>query len=58
MPGASHEDIAHAVTEALYAEGLLRRNRGPKRGDFTLLKDEEPREPDHAERAAGERIPA
>jgi hypothetical protein len=58
MRGASHEDIAHAVTEALYAEGLLRRNRGPKRGDFTLLKDEEPREPDHAERAAGERIPA
>lgn len=56
LPGASREDIAHAVVEALYAEGLLRRNRGPRRGDYAPLEDEEPRDLDHAELAAGEHV--
>jgi hypothetical protein len=57
MPGASRDELAEAVIRECYGEGLLRRNRGQRRGNVVLV-DEEPRDPDHAERAAGERIPA
>jgi hypothetical protein len=46
---ASERDIVTAVLGNLYREGLLRRNRGPRRG--SVVEDE--RDPDHAERAAG-----
>lgn len=54
---ASHDVIATAVADALYTEGLLKRRPGERR-DNAVLHDPEPRDPDHAERAAGERIPA
>lgn len=55
MNGASREDIVHAVTDAIYTEGLLRQRRGKTRYNV-VLTDPEPRGPhdlDHAERAAG-----
>lgn len=52
MRGADEEEIAHAITEALYTQGHLRQRRGPVRYNV-VLADPEPREPDHAERAAG-----
>jgi hypothetical protein len=58
MRGASEHDIAQAVAQELYGEGLIRRSRGPRRGNVVLVDDEGPREPDFAERAAGVRVPA
>lgn len=52
MRGASDEEIARAVTEALYTNGLLRRRRGETRHNV-VLDDPAPRDLDHAERAAG-----
>jgi hypothetical protein len=54
MPGAEPEELADAVTRELYGAGLLRRRRGERRGSVVLTEDEDPRDPDHAERAAGE----
>lgn len=58
LSGATHTQIAEAVAQELYAEGLIRRNRGPRRGNVVLVDDEGPRDPDFAERAAGVRVPA
>lgn len=57
LRGASDEDIAQAVAETLYTEGLIRRRPGERRASVHLV-DPEPRHPDHAERAAGVRVPA
>lgn len=58
MPDAPEHELAAAVAEAFYTEGLLRRRPGERRGNVVLDDDPEPRDPDHAERAAGVRVPA
>lgn len=58
LDGETPEVIAEATTRELYAAGLLRRRPGQRRGSVVLADDEPEREPDHAERAAGERAPA
>jgi hypothetical protein len=57
LRGATDAQLAEAVADALYTEGLIRRRPSGRRGNV-LLDDPEPRDPDHAERAAGERVPA
>ncbi len=59
LPDAEPQALAEAVTRELYGAGLIRRNRGPRRGTVVLVEEGE-RVPDHAERAAGERdrVPA
>lgn len=52
MRGASDEDIARAVTGALYTRGHLRQRRGPARFNV-VLDDPPPRDPDVRERQAG-----
>lgn len=52
------EDLAEILVGELYAAGWLRRKRGERRPSLLLDEPEGPRDPDHAERAAGERVPA
>lgn len=52
LPHADPHVVSQAVTQELYLAGLLRRRRGERRGSVLLSDDD--REPDHAERAAGE----
>lgn len=53
----SDGEVARAIVDALYAGGFLRRRRGDRHRSV-LLDEPPPRELDHAERAAGERISA
>jgi len=52
MPGATDEEIVQAIADAFYIEGLFRRRPGEIRRNV-VLADPEPRDADHAERAAG-----
>jgi hypothetical protein len=52
MPGATDEQIVQAIADAFYIEGLFRRRPGEIRRN-AVLADPEPRDADHAERAAG-----
>jgi hypothetical protein len=55
LDGEAPEVIAEATTRELYAAGLIRRRRGQRHASVVFV-DEGPRDPDHAERAAGEDI--
>lgn len=58
LDGEKGSVITEATVRELYAAGLLRRRRGQRRGSVVLVDEDPEREPDHAERAAGERVTA